>query len=136
MMAPQKNENVLDVDLQPARVRPPEKVQRDRIRGKAPAAIYIVRAAQRGEGFTPPNRVEYNEVNLFQLSKFTADSEVGVESLAEARLLSKSGNPVAILGNGNVTVPLKLRVHRITRSAREKIEAAGGTVELIIDEAE
>ncbi|MCE5209218.1 MAG: 50S ribosomal protein L15 [Chloroflexi bacterium] len=91
---------------------------------------------QRGEGFTPPNRVEYNEVNLFQLSKFTADSEVGVESLAEARLLSKSGNPVAILGNGNVTVPLKLRVHRITRSAREKIEAAGGTVELIIDEAE
>ena len=91
---------------------------------------------QRGEGFTPPNRVEYNEINLFQLTRFAANSEVTIEALAEAKLLSKTGNPVAILGNGTVTVPLKLHVHRITKGAREKIEAAGGTVELIVNEAE
>ncbi len=91
---------------------------------------------QRGEGFTPPNQVEYNEINLSQLSKFAANSEVNIETLHEAKLLSKVSNPIAILGNGNITVPLKLRVHRITKGAREKIEAAGGSVELIVKEAE
>jgi large subunit ribosomal protein L15 len=90
---------------------------------------------QRGEGFTPPNRVEYNEVNLYQLSKFAANSEVTIDSLNQARLLSKVSNPVAVLGHGSVTVPLKLRVHRITKSAREKIEAAGGSVEIITETA-
>ena len=88
----------------------------------------------RGEGFTPPNQVEYNEVNLFHLVKFDANAEVTRESLLKANLISKAKNPVVILGNGEVKVPLKVRVHRITKGAREKIEAAGGTVELIKDE--
>ncbi|OGO39382.1 MAG: 50S ribosomal protein L15 [Chloroflexi bacterium RBG_16_57_11] len=86
----------------------------------------------RGKGFTPLNRVEYNEVNLDQLiEKFTANSEVNPETLAQARLLRDPRNPVVILGRGEVNVALKVRVHRLSDSARSKIEAAGGQVELI-----
>ena len=85
----------------------------------------------RGKGFTPLNRVEYNEVNLDQLGRFPADSEVNPETLEDARLLSDTRNPVVILGRGDVKVPLKVRVHRITKGARAKIESAGGTVEII-----
>jgi large subunit ribosomal protein L15 len=86
----------------------------------------------RGKGFTPLNRVEYNEVNLDQLiEKFTADSEVNPETLKQARLLRDSRNPVVILGRGEVNVALKVRVHRVSDSARSKIEAAGGKVDII-----
>jgi len=85
----------------------------------------------RGKGFTPIDRVEYNEVNLDQLEKFQADVEVNPETLANARLLREPLNPVVILGRGEIKNPLKVRVHRVTKSARAKIEAAGGSVELI-----
>lgn len=86
---------------------------------------------QRGEGFTPPNQVEYNEINLDQLAELPAGSEVTPASLAEANLLHKSKNPVVVLGRGEISVALKVRVQRVTKSAREKIEAAGGSVEII-----
>jgi large subunit ribosomal protein L15 len=85
----------------------------------------------RGKGFTPINRVEYNEINVEKLAAFSADSMVTPETLVEARVLSNTRKPVVILGNGDVNVALHVRVHRITNSAREKIEAAGGKVEII-----
>lgn len=85
----------------------------------------------RGEGFTPLNQVEYNEINLDQLSDFAADSDVNPETLEEARLLRDRRNPVVILGRGDVSVALKVRVHRISKGAQAKIEAAGGSVEII-----
>jgi large subunit ribosomal protein L15 len=85
----------------------------------------------RGEGFTPPNRVEYNEINLSQLAKFEANSEVTPQILAELNLLHKNSNPVVILGRGEISIPLTVKVQRITKTAQEKIEAAGGKVELI-----
>lgn len=85
----------------------------------------------RGKGFTPINPVEFNEVNLDQLAGFEKDSEVSPEALAQARLLRDKRNPVAILGRGEIAVPLKVRVHRVTKGARAKIEAAGGSIELI-----
>jgi len=85
----------------------------------------------RGKGFTPLNRIEYNEVNLDQLGSFEAGSLVSPETLVEARLLRKPKNPVVILGRGEVSVSLTLKVHRITKSAQEKVEAAGGSVEII-----
>lgn len=85
----------------------------------------------RGEGFTPPNQVEYNEVNVEQLVRFEANTEVTPEVLAHAKMLHQPKNPVAVLGRGEINVPLKLRVQRITKSAREKIEAAGGSIEII-----
>ena len=82
-------------------------------------------------GFTPINRVEYNEVNLESLAAFPADSEITPEVLAEKGLLSKPKLPVVILGRGDVSVPLKVKVHRISKGAQAKIEAAGGSVEII-----
>ena len=85
----------------------------------------------RGEGFTPPNRVEFNEINVEQLSRFEANSEVNPEVLESWKMLHKPGNPVVILGRGEITMPLKIRVQRVTKGAREKIEAAGGSIEII-----
>ena len=82
-------------------------------------------------GFTPINRVEYNEVNLDQLVVFGANQEVTPDTLAEARLLRDVRKPVVILGRGDVNVALKVSAHRVTNGARAKIEAAGGNVEII-----
>ncbi len=86
---------------------------------------------KRGEGFTPLNRIEYNEVNLDQLAQFPAGSEINPEALAKAQLLREPGNPVVILGRGELKAALKLSVHRITSSAKAKVEAAGGSVKII-----
>ena len=85
----------------------------------------------RGKGFTPPYEVEFNEVNLDQLTSFKADAKITPESLEKARLLRDPRNPVAILGRGELKTAIKVRVHRVTKSAKAKIEAAGGSVELI-----
>src|SRR5512143_3854369 len=75
----------------------------------------------RGEGFTPPNQVSFNEINLDQLSSaFKANEDVNPESLEKARLLREPGDPVVVLGRGEVSVPLKVRVHRISAGARAK----------------
>jgi len=87
---------------------------------------------KRGQGFTPPNQVTYNEVNLDQLDiAFSPNADVTPESLAAARLLRDLHDPIVILGRGEIKTPLKLHVHRISRSAKAKIEAAGGSVEII-----
>jgi large subunit ribosomal protein L15 len=86
----------------------------------------------RGQGFTPRNQVDFNEVNLDQLTEsFKAEAEVTPETLANAHLLRDSRNPVVILGRGELNVALKIRVHRVTAGAKAKIEKAGGSVELI-----
>lgn len=85
----------------------------------------------RGEGFTPPNQVTFNEVNLDQLERFEAGAEVNPQTLAQANLLSSPTNPVVILGRGEVAVALKIKVQRVSKGARAKIEAAGGSIELI-----
>ena len=85
----------------------------------------------RGQGFTPPNRLTYSEVNLGQLAIFPAGSEITPASLVEADLVRKPKLPVVILGEGEITVALTVRVQRISKSAKAKIEAAGGSVETI-----
>ena len=86
----------------------------------------------RGEGFTPPNQVTFNEVNLDQLSEaFKSSADVNPETLEEARLLREPRNPVVVLGRGEINVALKVRVHRVSAGAKAKIEKAGGSVELI-----
>ena len=85
----------------------------------------------RGEGFTPPNRVEYNEVNVEMLERFDAGTEITTEVLAAAGLLSKKSNPVVIRGNGELTKKLNVKVQRVTNGAKAKIEAAGGSVEIL-----
>ena len=62
---------------------------------------------------------------------FKADTEVTPETLEKAHLLRDSRNPIVILGRGEMKVALKVRAHRVSAGAKEKIEKAGGTVELI-----
>ena len=86
----------------------------------------------RGQGFTPRNQVEYNEVNLDQLTEsFQANEEVTPETLQNAHLLRDPHNPVVILGRGDMKIALKVRAHRVSAGAKAKIEEAGGSVELI-----
>jgi len=85
----------------------------------------------RGKGFTPINRVEYHEVNLSQLKDFKDGSQVNPETLKAARLIKDPTNPVVLLGKGELSVALNVSVHRISKSAQAKIEAAGGSVEIL-----
>ena len=85
----------------------------------------------RGEGFTPPSRVEYNEVNVEMLERFDAGTVVNAEVLGAAGLLSKKSNPIVILGNGELTKALTVKAQRVTKGAKAKIEAAGGNVEIL-----
>ena len=82
-------------------------------------------------GFTPINRVEYNEINLDQLGVFKSKQKVSPETLKEARLLKDTRKPTVILGRGEIKTALKVKAHRVTSGARAKIEAAGGSVEII-----
>ena len=82
-------------------------------------------------GFTNINRVTWYEVNLEQLDDFASGSDVTPNTLVEAGVLRDTDNPVVLLGRGDVTEKLNVRVHRVSSSAQAKIEAAGGTVELL-----
>ncbi|MGA2112467.1 MAG: 50S ribosomal protein L15 [Anaerolineales bacterium] len=82
-------------------------------------------------GFTPLQRVEYSEINLEALQEVPSGFLVTAESLVGLGLVKDASKPVVILGRGEVKVPLKVRVQRVTASARAKLEAAGGTVEIV-----
>lgn len=86
---------------------------------------------KRGEGFSVINRVEYSEVNLDQLSEFDADTEITPEFLLGAGLINDLDKPVKVLGRGDVTVALSVKTHKISKGAQDKIESAGGSVEII-----
>jgi large subunit ribosomal protein L15 len=90
----------------------------------------LVRRLPHKRGFTNIWRVEYAVVNVDRLDdKFEAGAEVTPVALAEAGLVRSPWEPVKILGRGEITKALTVKAHRFSASAREKIEAAGGSVE-------
>jgi large subunit ribosomal protein L15 len=83
-------------------------------------------------GFTNINKVYYNPVNLRDLAEIDFEGvEVNPETLAIVGLVRKPTDPVVILGDGELDQALTIKAHRFSASAREKIEAAGGSVEII-----
>ncbi len=71
-------------------------------------------------------------LNLYQLEKaFTSGDTVSLETLHEKGLVKRKFDAIKILGDGDLTHKLTVKVHRFSRSAEEKIRAAGGTVEVI-----
>jgi large subunit ribosomal protein L15 len=78
-----------------------------------------------------PFRTYTQPVNLRDLDRFDAGDEVTPETLVEKRLIKNTRTDVKLLGVGEVTKKLTVRVHAISASAREKIEGAGGSVELL-----
>ena len=78
-----------------------------------------------------PFRTSTQPVNLRDLDRFEAGDEVTPETLVSKRVIKNTRTDVKLLGVGEVTKKLTVRVHAISASAREKIEAAGGSVELL-----
>lgn len=74
---------------------------------------------------------EWVVVNVGQFSKFEAGAEVTPESLVSQGILRRSTESLRILGNGELKVALKVRAHHVSEGAKTKIEAAGGSVEII-----
>jgi large subunit ribosomal protein L15 len=78
-----------------------------------------------------PFRTYTVPVNVRDLDRFDAGADVTPESLVEVGLIKNTKTDVKVLGDGEISKKLTVRVHAISASAREKIEAAGGTVELL-----
>ncbi len=86
----------------------------------------------RGVGFFNPYRIDYTAVNVYTLAhKFESGAEVTPEALIAAGITRKSDKYVAILGTGEINIPLKVTAHKVSAAAREKIEKAGGSVQTV-----
>jgi large subunit ribosomal protein L15 len=86
------------------------------------------------KGFPIINRQQYTTINVDKLASLTADTEVTLASLKEAGILTADRGPLKILGNGELSVPLRVKAAAFTGTARSKIEAAGGSCEVIKNE--
>lgn len=82
-------------------------------------------------GFTNLNRVEYQAVNVQDLVRFDAGTAVTPELLADAKLARRKQVPVKLLAKGTIDRALTIKVHAASAAARQKIEAAGGSVEIL-----
>ena len=82
-------------------------------------------------GFRNPSRVEYQVVNVASLERFESGATVTPEALLAKGLVSTLKMPVKILGDGELTKKLDVTANRFSGSAKEKIEAAKGKVEVI-----
>lgn len=82
-------------------------------------------------GFHHERSVPVEIVPIGSLNRFPAGSEVSPKQLAEAGLIRPRGVLVKILGDGDLAHPLKVKAHRFSKSAMEKIAKAGGTAETV-----
>ncbi len=80
-------------------------------------------------GFTNIFKKRWLEVSLGALEKsFSANDEITPEVMHQRGIIKKAKHDVVVLGNGELSKPLRISAHRFTKSAREKIEKAGGAV--------
>ena len=85
----------------------------------------IRRVPKRGFTFTP--KPKYEIVSLERLNRFSSGDEITLELLKKARLIHSTEGRVKILGDGDLTQPLKIKAHAFSKSALEKIKKAGGS---------
>jgi large subunit ribosomal protein L15 len=77
------------------------------------------------------NRMQYTVINVEDLANLAAGSDVNLASLIEAGIVTQDDGPLKVLGNGALTVKLTVQAAAFTASAKEKIEGAGGTCEVL-----
>ena len=83
----------------------------------------------RGVNFSNPYKIVYTPINVSTLAeRFEANAEVTPEALVAMGLTHNSDSHIAILGDGNIALALKVTAHKFSATAKEKIEQAGGTV--------
>jgi len=103
--------------------------------GKGPRAAFeggqtpLVKRLPHRRGFTNIFRVEYVPVSVGQLERFEAGTEVTPELLRQVGIIKNLRQPVKVLGDGQISRALTVRVQKFSAAAKEKIEAAGGSVE-------
>jgi large subunit ribosomal protein L15 len=83
------------------------------------------------KGFPLVNRKNYTTINVEKFASLNANTEVTLESLKSAGILTATKGPLKVLGNGELGVALKVKAAAFTESARSKIEGAGGSCEII-----
>jgi large subunit ribosomal protein L15 len=87
-------------------------------------------------GFTNIFKKQWLEISLAKIEEnFNAGDEVTPEILHERGLIKKAKHDLVILGNGDITKTFKISAHRFTKTAKEKIEKAGGTATVIVKES-
>ena len=82
-------------------------------------------------GFTNIFRKAYDIINVKDLNRFTPNSSLGAKALRDAGLVKRTGRSIKLLGNGEIAHPVTISVHKVSKSAEEKIRAVGGQVEII-----
>ncbi|MDE2924992.1 MAG: 50S ribosomal protein L15 [Acidobacteriota bacterium] len=82
-------------------------------------------------GFKNPFRKRFAVINVRDLNRFEDGTAVGPEQLMERGMIKKLGDGLRILGEGELERKLTVRAHHLSQSAREKIEQAGGNVEVL-----
>jgi large subunit ribosomal protein L15 len=90
----------------------------------------LTRRVPKLKGFKAPRPTVYGAVNVGHLAELEG-TEIGPDELRAAGLLHKRDKLVKILGSGDITRSVTVRAHAFSESARSKIAAAGGTVEII-----
>ena len=95
--------------------------------GQTPLAMRLPKLP----GFRNPRRIEYTAINVSELeARFEDGAVVDGAALKAARLTKSEFEPVKVLGNGEISKKLTVKVDKVSASAQAKIEAAGGKVEL------
>lgn len=82
-------------------------------------------------GFTNIFRKEYNIVNVSDLAGLADYEDIKPETLVDAGLVKNLKKPIKVLGDGDIDAAVNVAAHRFSQSARQKIEAAGGTVQVV-----
>jgi large subunit ribosomal protein L15 len=82
-------------------------------------------------GFNNLFKTVYQLINIKDLERFESGAVVDIKALKDAGLVKGRHVMVKVLGQGDISHPIEIKVHRASRSAREKIEGAGGKVEFI-----
>ena len=82
-------------------------------------------------GFKNRNTLDIEAINVSALERFDNDTEVTIDTLIETGIIKSAKDGVKILGNGELTKKLTVKVNAVSETAKAKIEAAGGTVEVI-----
>ena len=82
-------------------------------------------------GFTNIFKTHYTLINIRDLARFDKNANLDIEALRNAGLVKRAKDRVKLLGNGKISSPVIIKVHKASKNAREKIEGAGGKVEII-----
>jgi large subunit ribosomal protein L15 len=82
-------------------------------------------------GFTNIFKKEYSLINIRDLNRFEPNSELDSDAFQNVGLIKQSNVKIKLLANGEISIPLVIKVNKVSKSAREKVESAGGKVVVV-----